>query len=84
MTDRMATLPGLSFAALGAGLYAWLMRAPPGLAYGHICGHSPGELHCPACYAAAGMVILGLASSLLAMRGPARDAMIGIISGAND
>jgi hypothetical protein len=70
VTDRetLAIAPGLGAAALGAGLYAWLMRAPVGFANSPICGHHLGEFHCPACYAAAGMVIVGLAASLLATR----------------
>jgi hypothetical protein len=63
--------PGLSVSAFGAAMMEWLMRPPVALAYGQICGHPPGQLHCPACYAAAGMVMLGLASTLVAARRPA-------------
>jgi len=63
-----AAAPGISVSAFGAAMLEWLMRPPVALAYGQICGHRPGELHCPACYAAAGVMILGLASSLVATR----------------
>jgi tRNA A37 threonylcarbamoyltransferase TsaD len=64
-----AAAPGLAASATGAGALAWLMRGPA-FAYGHLCGHAPADLHCPACYAAVALLLLGLASSVLAVGAP--------------
>jgi hypothetical protein len=61
---RRETALGLGLAGLGAAALAWLMRGPaPYL--GQICGHAPGELHCPACYVAAAATLVGLITALV-------------------
>jgi hypothetical protein len=53
-------------AALMASL-AWAHMHAFRLAYGALCGSDAGLLtHCPACYAAAALLVLGLASLALA------------------
>jgi hypothetical protein len=45
----------------GAGWYGFLMRRIwAATAYGPICGHASGMgLHCPACYGALALILLG-------------------------
>jgi hypothetical protein len=63
-TDRARVAIGLAFALAGA-VSLWLLMAPIGR-FGRICGHAPGGLHCPACYAAAAVIVAGLAFGLIA------------------
>ena len=52
-------------AALMASL-AWAQMHAFRVVYGAVCGSGVGLLHCPACYAAATLLALGLASLVLA------------------
>jgi len=55
--------PGATAALAGAAVLGWLMRRP--VYYGAICGHAPGQLHCPACYVAAATIMMGVGAMLL-------------------
>ena len=54
----------LQVAALGATLFVLRMPYPVQVPYGGVCGHAPGQAHCAVCYAAAAMVIIGVAGWL--------------------
>lgn len=56
-----SVLGGLSLSLAGSGAWLWLMRAGPAAGLGPICGHAAGQMHCPACYAAAAAAAIGLA-----------------------
>jgi len=64
---RPSIFPGLSLAGLGAAALA-MLRMPVATYYGAICGHAPVAAHCPACYAAAAMIVAGLAAAVAASR----------------
>jgi len=47
---------------------AWAHMSALSAAYGPICGAGAGLPHCPACYGAVGLLLLGLWSLTLAAR----------------
>ena len=57
----------LTGAALMTGL-AWAHMSALAAAYGPICGSGAGLAHCPACYGAIALLLLGLSSLGLAAR----------------
>ncbi len=66
--DRLArVVAGWGFACAGGASLSFLME--PVAHFGRICGHGLGELHCPGCYAAASVILIGLAEAALAAFG---------------
>jgi len=47
---------------------AWAHMSALSAAYGPICGSGAGLAHCPACYGAVALLLLGLSSLALATR----------------